>query len=552
MRNSDGTFVIKRGLRIGDLEAETDADLLSTCFVDNGDLELLLDVQRPESIIIGRTGSGKSALLLQIQKKAEKSKLLNPNDISIRFLEYSDIIQFFESIGVKLDLFYRLLWRHILTVELLKLRYDLKSESDGRGILNRLSELVERDPIKKEALSYFREWGSKFWLDTDQQLKEVTEKLGRDIKAGFGAELSGIDISLEGAKSLSIERKSEIVHKANKVVSSIQIKKLADILDLLEESVFTDQQKRYYLRIDKLDEDWANTETRYRFVRALIEEIKTFRRSKNVKIIVALRKDLLDSVFDKTRDAGFQQEKYESYLLPLSWSKDSLEKLVQLRINEVFKRQYTKLGVDFDDIFPSPKKGGGQRSIDYIIERTFYRPRDVLQIVNECLVVAFNRPRVSWKAIKDAEGTYSEKRLNSLYEEWSEIYPSLDATIEILRGINYTFTRSAISERLNQIIDRLADEDKDPCSQAIIELSNPKAKINESDVVAEILNCFFRVGAVGVKVSTTEPYIWSSHNNAILSKSQLKRANVVKIHKMLLRALGVEYKKDADDDETVP
>ena len=67
MRNSDGTFVIKRGLRIGDLEAETDADLLSTCFVDNGDLELLLDVQRPESIIIGRTGSGKSALFLQIQ-----------------------------------------------------------------------------------------------------------------------------------------------------------------------------------------------------------------------------------------------------------------------------------------------------------------------------------------------------------------------------------------------------------------------------------------------------------------------------------------------------
>ena len=360
MRNSDGTFVIKRGLRIGDLEAETDADLLSTCFVDNGDLELLLDVQRPESIIIGRTGSGKSALLLQIQKKAEKSKLLNPNDISIRFLEYSDIIQFFESIGVKLDLFYRLLWRHILTVELLKLRYDLKSESDGRGILNRLSELVERDPIKKEALSYFREWGSKFWLDTDQQLKEVTEKLGRDIKAGFGAELSGIDISLEGAKSLSIERKSEIVHKANKVVSSIQIKKLADILDLLEESVFTDQQKRYYLRIDKLDEDWANTETRYRFVRALIEEIKTFRRIKNVKIIVALRKDLLDSVFDKTRDAGFQQEKYESYLLPLSWSKDSLEKLVQLRINEVFKGSNGSRALAI--IIPSVRSSASQAS----------------------------------------------------------------------------------------------------------------------------------------------------------------------------------------------
>ena len=362
MSKLENPIIIKRGLRIGDLEAEADRDLLSKCFIDNGDIDLLMNVEKPESIIVGRTGSGKSALLMQIQEQAEKSKVLDPNDISIRFLEHSDIIQFFESIGVNLDLFYRLLWRHILTVELLKIRYDLKTEKDGRGVLSRLSDMVERDPVKKEALSYFREWGSKFWLDTDQQLKEVTEKLSNDLKAGFGADIKGVDFSLEGAKSLSTEKKTEIVHKANKVVSSIQIKKLADVLDLLEESVFIDKQKKYYLLIDKLDEEWANTETRHRFIRALIEEIKTFRRISNIKIIVALRRDLLDIVFDSTRNAGFQQEKYESYLLPLMWSKEALNELVEIRINEVFKRQYTKEGVRFNDIFPSPRKGGGASS----------------------------------------------------------------------------------------------------------------------------------------------------------------------------------------------
>jgi len=351
LNNLTNPIIIKRGLRIGDLEAETDKELLSAYFVNNGDLDLLVEVDKPESIIVGRTGSGKSALLLQIQGLVDKSKMLDPNDISIRFLEHSDIIQFFESIGVKLDLFYRLLWRHILTVELLKLRYDLKSETDGSGILAKLASMVERDPVKKEALSYFREWGTKFWLDTDQQLREVTEKLGQELKAGFDTELQGVDISLEGARKLSTEKKTAIVHKANKVVNSIQIKKLASILDLLEESVFTDQQKKYYLLIDKLDEEWANTETRYRFIRALIEEIKTFRKISNIKIIVALRRDLLDIVFDSTRDAGFQQEKYESYMLPLLWSKDTLEQMIERRINEVFKRQYTKEGVKFDDIF---------------------------------------------------------------------------------------------------------------------------------------------------------------------------------------------------------
>jgi hypothetical protein len=183
MNKRDNTIAIKRGLRIGDLEAETDKDLLSACFVNTGDIDLLIGVDNPESIVVGRTGSGKSALLLQIQGRVDKTKILDPNDISIRFLEYSDIIQFFEAIGVKLDLFYRLLWRHILTVELLKLRYELKTESDGRGILRRLTDIVARDPVKKEALSYFREWGGKFWLDTDEQLREVTEKLGRELRA---------------------------------------------------------------------------------------------------------------------------------------------------------------------------------------------------------------------------------------------------------------------------------------------------------------------------------------------------------------------------------
>lgn len=539
MSSKANPIIIKRGLRIGDLEAETDKDLLSACFVDNGDLDLLIDVGKPESIIVGRTGSGKSALLLQAQKHVEKSKMLDPNDISIRFIEHSDIIQFFESIGVKLDLFYKFLWRHILTVELLKLRYDLKSEGDGRSLLSRLGTLVERDQVKKEALSYFREWGNKFWLDTDQQLREVTEKLGQELKAGFDTELEGVDISLTGAKKLTSEKKTEIVHKANKVVNSIQLKKLADILDLLEDSVFTDHQKKYYLLIDKLDEEWANTETRYRFIRALIEEIKTFRKISNIKIIVALRRDLLDIVFDSTRDAGFQQEKYESYMLHLQWSKETLEQMIEKRINEVFKRQYTKEGVKFNDIFPSPRKGGKQIALDYIIERTLLRPRDVMQFLNECFTSAQNSPRVSWEALTRAEGIYSEKRIKSLYEEWSQVYPCLKETIEIMRGIPFIFKRSILADRLNNIADKLVDNADDPCGKAVIDFCNSGGKTSESEVVAEILNCLYRIGAVGVKVSSGEPLMWSDHGKAILSKSEIKRVNQIQAHKMLLRTLGI-------------
>jgi Cdc6-like AAA superfamily ATPase len=102
-------IVIKKGLKIGQLDAEADKDLLDVCFVDNGQLDELVDVSQPSSIIVGRTGAGKSALLHKISKSVEYSAILDPHAISIQFIENSNIIQFFNQLGVKLDPFYKLL-----------------------------------------------------------------------------------------------------------------------------------------------------------------------------------------------------------------------------------------------------------------------------------------------------------------------------------------------------------------------------------------------------------------------------------------------------------
>lgn len=540
-------IVIKRGLRIGDLDAETDTDLLSSCFVDNGELSLLLDVKKPESIVVGRTGAGKSALLMEISKRVHAYKTLDPNNISIRFLEASDIIQFFENLGVNLAPFYRLLWRHILTIELLKLRYPLRNEKESNDFFYRLLEKIKRDDAKKQALSYFREWGSKFWLETEQQIKEITEKISRDIEAGCGAELQGVDMSISGSKNLSKERRSEIVNRANQVVNQIQIGKLDSVLDLLEEKIFDDQQKKYFLLIDKLDEEWADTKTRYRFIRALIEEIKTFRKISNIKIVISIRRDLLDIVFNKTRGAGFQQEKYESYLVPIIWSRESLLKMIELRLNKVFKRQYTQENITPNDIFPTPRpsKGGGVMPLDYVLDRSLLRPRDVLQFINECFTSAIGSPRISWKAIASAEANYSEKRLNSLYEEWEGIYPALNITIDVIRGAPHTFKRSYLTEKIDAISGRLLEfKNNDPCGKIVFNYFDGTKGLSEFDVTVEILGCLFRVGAIGVKNSKQASYIWSGFNNAMLSSSAIKRIEKIKVHEMLYKALEIRVTEE--------
>ncbi|MGH8601888.1 MAG: P-loop ATPase, Sll1717 family [Gammaproteobacteria bacterium] len=531
---------ITRNLKVGALDAEADADLLNRCFVDNGYLHQLLDVDSPASIVLGRTGSGKSALLYKVQSQAQKAVKLDPNDISIRFLEYSDIIQFFDVLGINLDLFYRLLWRHVLTVEFLKLRYDIKSEIESRGFMDGLFGSFNRDATKKKAMEYFNEWGDKFWLDTDEHLKIITKKLETDTKSSIGAKYSGVALSLDGARKLSDEERSEIKQRASLVVSGLQIRKLNEVLDLLAEHSFGDPQKKFYILIDQLDEEWANTGTRVRFIRALIEEIKTFRKIKQTKIIAALRKDLLVLVFDMTRDSGFQEEKYESYLLDLRWSPEELTKLIELRINEVFKSQYTKQLVTFDDIFPKARKGGGQSSIDFIIERTLRRPRDILQFVNESFSIASERERISWRALFAAEAQYSEKRLKSLKEEWGEVYPSFEDTVEILRGIKATFTRSMIKDsRLEEVMLSLAESNtEDPCV-SIVKKYYESQGAKESDVLSGMLSCLYRVGALGVKTGSMDTYIWSYVDQASVTRGEIKRVENMKVHKMLHRALDI-------------
>ncbi|RYG22235.1 MAG: SusC/RagA family TonB-linked outer membrane protein [Chitinophagaceae bacterium] len=68
-------------------------------------------------------------------------------------------------------------------LEFLKLRYDIKSENDSRSFIDGLFSAFSRDVTKRKAIEYFNEWGNKFWLDTDEHLKEITRKLESDTKS---------------------------------------------------------------------------------------------------------------------------------------------------------------------------------------------------------------------------------------------------------------------------------------------------------------------------------------------------------------------------------
>jgi hypothetical protein len=541
-------ILIAKNASIGAVDAYEDTDYRSDCFVDPGWLGEARDCASRRSLVLGRTGAGKSALLLELARVEDNVIEIDPSEFAFRYIENSNVIQFFQAAGVNLDLFYRLLWRHVLVVELLKKRYKLSHPNDSIGFLDQINQWVKFNPGRKAAMDYLRRWGEKFWETTEVRARELTTKFEDELKLGvkIGSEL--LSMGADGAARLGVQEREEIVARGNEVVSSIQVRELKDVIGILGDKVFTDPRTAYFVVVDKLDENWAREQTRYRLIRALIEEVRSFRELKNVKILAAIRQDLLLEVFDSTRESGFQEEKYHDYRFDLRWSYADIERLIQLRITEMYKRKYRASAVRFEEVFPTVKRGRPD-PMKYIIQRTLMRPRDAIAFVNECLRLAENRERVSWKVLRAAEGFYSDRRVKAVCDEWRTHYPSIDYLVELLRGAPSRINRSDVAgDALEGVIVKCATcKQSDACVEVAKDMLDPASKNTAKAFLDEAIRILYKVGLIGVRFAKNEPISWAFSHEDEIGKGDTRRTISIHVHKMAWRGLGIRVNEDEDE-----
>lgn len=397
-----------------------------------------------------------------------------------------------------------------------------------------------RDKKHAEVLGYLETWGKSFWEDTDYRIHELTSKLEAELRDSIGAKLPGLSGQISGALRLTKEEKAEIANRAQTVINNVQIRQLSQILDWLE-AVLDDPQKRYYVVIDRLDENWIEDKLRYRLIRALIETARDFRKVHNAKIIIALRLDLLERVFRLTRDTGFQEEKYESLYLPISWSRERLTEVLDARIDFLVKQRYTKHQVRHQDIFPKAVFGK-QPTIKYILDRTLLRPRDVLQFVNYCIDQAVDHPAITQAMIKEAEGIYSRSRLRSLADEWNTDYPNLLQFVDILKNRPSGFAVSDISENecaalcLELVVQGF--ETSDILSESANQVVD--CVVTSSVFRALLVAILYRVGLIGLKLESYEPVVWTMDGRRSISQAEVEPKTRISIHQCFWRTLGIK------------
>lgn len=544
-RTATNPVVLRPGITIGASAAEDDDEFLFNCFEDNGIYADLENLSSPRYLLKGRTGAGKTALLRYLERKHPSHVIrIDPNFLCLQYISNSDVMRYLKECDVNLEPFFQIIWRHAFCTELLKRRYKIDDAEKARGMWNTFFGKLQ--PNKRRAIDYLKSFGVDLWPEMETRVTEIAKKVESQIGAELGATAGALQAKLKAHNAITEEERAEVQQKVNRILGAGQLSDLSSVITFLAEDVFSDDQQQFYIIVDDLDRFVVDDEIRYLLLRALIDSIKKFKPVRRVKFCIAVRSDLLELIFDRTRGPGFQTEKYEDSILELRWSKDHLIRLADTRIKEVFKRKYTGAVVTFDDIFPNQVDKHSAK--EYIFDRTLRRPRDMIAFVNQAFVTAIDRKSVSTKILREAEGPYSEKRQNALIEEWIEVHPLVGHYFAPLKLKKAVFDPAALEGKdiddLIQAVLRTPNPERDPLGKLCLKFYADE--LETWDVLQAYLSMMYKIGAVGVKATSQSPMRWAMADTPTISPTSFAMDSHVEVHPMLYRALGVVPKQIAN------
>lgn len=325
--------------------------------------------------IIGRKGTGKSAILQKLRLQAEADPTSFAMDISLRDFPLTD----FKSIGdrsLQDKSKYVSAWKFLLLTELANLIMQDNSVEDTPGL----------EQLKRFLQDNFPEGISV--ADTISRLKQNENKIA--LAYSF---LSGE----HGALS------------ATETTAQVHYNKAVKALEKMLEDVHTDST--FIILIDELDEGYQGKNTNLNLVilsllRA-VEELSNFSRRNPVKClpVLALRSDIFDALEDNDLN------KLDDYVLRLNWTTDendpwSLKQIAERRIEATVKEKYPDVPVESYWNLVADERAIQKGLWQYMCMLTFSRPRDIIKLLKTCTPRA-KGAKLTLNNVKDAEIDYS-------------------------------------------------------------------------------------------------------------------------------------------------
>ena len=398
---------------LGDLSAETDTEMLNNAFIETADYRTLIETS-DRNIVVGRRGTGKSALTMQLQKQWSKSSetvVIKITPEEHQTLGLRPKVALFGDSFLKIRAGVRLSWRYALMMEA---AYGLKSKykfSKSDGFIS----------IK----SRVNNWSASGHNIVDR----FAETLNRVINQSLTPEERIDDLS----KSLDLREVETALQSA------------------CDETKYT-----VIFLMDRLDEGYEPDIKGTALVDGLVlGAIDIKNRISGIKPIIFLRDNIFRAV--QSRDPDYTKA-IEGHILRLHWDTETLFQFATKRLKIAFNIQQEATPKIWNYCAGGELKG--REGFKRCLQLTLYRPRDLLSLLNEAYYLAskHDQKKIVLEHIENTGRIISRNRLDDLRKEYCAILPGLDNYVTAFHGQSPEMTVGEAQLRIDTMISEGTDK----------------------------------------------------------------------------------------------
>lgn len=375
----------ERELLFGTDSAEGDSDLVSY-FIPTGTFRAVENKQK--IIVVGRKGSGKSAIFSCINSEDTRYIKLLPNKYSL------DVFQSFLNKNNNANYcnftVFTALWKYLILKEVSS---QIKDNTGSKIYMNK--------NITQESVNILDKWVE-----------------------------SNIDVGTIQEFVTDNDKKSKLLLKSEE----IDMERIEDMLN----------EKSVHILIDDLDLIWDNNKWSLNYIQGLIECAYDLcnKFSKKIFVTLFIREDIFSII-----ETNFHRiDNIRNQIETISWTPRLLKQLVAKRIQTYFKLTPQSFKKDYW-YYTMPDKVNNVDSFNYMVERTQLRPRELVQFCSKSYEIStrYKKKKIETRDIIEGESIYSDWKLKDLCSEYATQYEGLINLLRAFSGNGFEFKKEDIA-----------------------------------------------------------------------------------------------------------
>lgn len=473
--DKDSISTVLQSLVIGDPTAENEMTTLAAYYLRTDEYRRAL--RGEVNLVVGRKGSGKTALFIQVRDKIRADKrniVLDLKPEGYQLIKLKEDILTYLTEGARQHLI-TAFWEYLL---LLEIAYKILEKD--RNTYKHNHELYDLyvDLERSYRVEDFSAEG-----DFSERLLTLSQRIAEEYRAKFGG--------TEGTKL-----------KADQVTHLLYRHDLRELRERI--SRYLERKDTVWVLFDNLDKGWSTSGVDVIdtiVLRCLIDAGRKLERDMRkgghtVHCVVFIRNDVYEYLMQHSADYGKEMRAV------LDWKdQDQLREMLKLRL--ISGMGLKSQGALFEEIWPTlcVSHYKGEETSAYIIERSLMRPRNVIKMFSHCRGFAnnLNHQKITEEDLSKGLLAYSNDLLVEIDHELTDLFPTA-------KDLLYHFleTRKEMTAAELQHVIR-------------------SAKIDESDI-GSLIDLLLYYGVIGLKLLDSNKYIYDVNYDLKLLRIRIERS----------------------------